>query len=475
MSTSPTAVSPAPVSVSAADLSILAAILAAPEPRVLRWVSSDGVANGKDETPPLAEPDDREPRHVLAIDPSGLGQVIDGFGGCFNERGWDSLHALDPARREEVLHDLFAPEGDGCRFTLARTPIGASDYAMDWYSLADTPDDYALAAFSLTRDRKYLLPFIHAALRHNPALQVWGSPWCPPAWMKRNARYDCLGGPAVCRIRTEPRVLETYARYFSHYVRAYRAEGVPIYAVHVQNEPAASQVFPSCEWSGEELLDFLKNHLIPLFLAERVGAEIWLGTINHGDARAYAGKVLADPYVRQHVTGVGYQWDGKHAVADTAALFPEQKLMQTESECGNGSNDKAAGLHTYGLLCHYLKRGANSYLYWNMVLDKGGYSTWSWAQNALVTVERAKGLATYNFEYHVLRHFSRFVQVGARRLLTLGKDEQALVFLNPDATVVVVAQNPRYTPLAFQFRLGAHMIRATLPPDSIHTFVLSTA
>jgi len=441
--------------------------------RVTRYVTSDGVTNWKDETPPTLGANDGEDRHVIDIDLSQQGQVIDGFGGCFNERGWESLDALPEATREQVLRDLFATDGDGCRFTLARTPIGASDYAMDWYSLADTPEDYELKDFSIQRDRKLLIPFIKAAQSHNPDLKIWASPWCPPTWMKINGRYDHKGGVEVCHIRQEAKVLEAYAHYFGLYIRAYAKEGIPVYAIHVQNEPASGQVFPSCEWSGEELLNFLKHYLIPYFDQEKIDAELWLGTINHGDVRAYAGKVLADAAVRARLTGIGYQWDGKHAIGDAAELYPDMKLMQTESECGNGSNDKAAGMYTFSLLAHYLKRGANSYIYWNMVLDKGGYSTWSWQQNALITVERKNRDVTYNFEYHVIRHFSRFVQVGARRLLTQGKDEHSVVFLNPDSSLVVVAQNPRYTPVLLKVRVGNKMFSISLPPETLHTFVLS--
>jgi glucosylceramidase len=438
-----------------------------------RWVSSDGLNhNWVGQAPPVLGPDDGETTHVIDVDPAALGQVIDGFGGCFNERGWESLSWLDEQRRDRVLTDLFSQEGDGCRFSLARTPIGASDYAMDWYSLADTPEDYELRDFSIARDRKYLIPFIKTALEKNPDLQIWASPWCPPAWMKQNGRYDFQGGAEICRIRQEPRVLAAYARYFALYLAAYRKEGIPVYAIHPQNEPASGQIFPSCEWTGEELLVFLRDYLIPLFLKENIKSEIWLGTINHGDVRAYASKVLADPFVRRHVTGLGYQWDGKHAIAHAAAEFPDMKLMQTESECGNGSNDKAAGLYTYGLICHYLKRGANSYFNWNMVLDPHGYSTWSWPQNSLITIDRKQDNVIYNFEYHVYRHITRFVQPGARRILTRGAHDHALAFLNPDGALTVVVLNPRYTPMNLKVRICGRMFHATLPPETLHTFSL---
>jgi len=174
-------------------------------------------------------------------------------------------------------------------------PIGASDYAMDWYSLNDHPGDLGMRSFSLVRDRQYLIPYIKAALSINPGLRIWGSPWCPPAWMKGNNHYTCQGQDNSSRLVWKPEILSAYAHYLSLYVQSYRREGIPIYAVHVQNEPHACQIFPSCLWSGEELRDFIRDYLAPCFRKDHLDAEIWLGTINHGDYRKYAGVVLSDP------------------------------------------------------------------------------------------------------------------------------------------------------------------------------------
>ena len=74
---------------------------------------------------------------------------------------------------------MFAP-GAGLNFTVCRMPIGASDYATNWYSLDDTPGDFELKQFNLDRDRTLLLPYIKAAMKYQPELKVWGSPWSPP-------------------------------------------------------------------------------------------------------------------------------------------------------------------------------------------------------------------------------------------------------------------------------------------------------
>ncbi|MCW3060245.1 MAG: glycosyl hydrolase, partial [Capsulimonas sp.] len=196
----------------------------------------------------------------ITIDPQTTYQTIDGFGGCFNETGWKALGALSELDRASVMQALFNPK-TGCRFTFGRMPIGASDFGLDWYSLDDTPNDYELKYFTNQRDKGNLIPYIHAAMKYAPKLQIWGSAWSPPAWLKNNNDYH--GGDNT--LKQDPQTLDTYARYLAKYVQAYRKAGVPVYAVHVQNEPASSQNFPSCEWTGELERLFIRDYLGPRF------------------------------------------------------------------------------------------------------------------------------------------------------------------------------------------------------------------
>lgn len=85
-----------------------------------------------------------------------------GFGGCFNEIGGAVLQKLSEEKRQKVIRLLYGQEG--CSFTMGRLPIGASDYALSWYSYDETDGDYDLNDFSIERDRKYLLPYLKSAL-----------------------------------------------------------------------------------------------------------------------------------------------------------------------------------------------------------------------------------------------------------------------------------------------------------------------
>jgi len=59
----------------------------------------------------------KEDSYDVVIDPARKYQRIDGFGGCFNEKGWAALSVLGPEKREEALKALFDPR-NGARLEL---------------------------------------------------------------------------------------------------------------------------------------------------------------------------------------------------------------------------------------------------------------------------------------------------------------------------------------------------------------------
>jgi glucosylceramidase len=393
-------------------------------------------------------------------------QTIEGFGGCFNELGWRALSALDSATRDSVLAALFG-SGDGCRFRMGRVPIGASDYALEWYSHDETDGDLAMERFSIEHDRSCLLPYIKAAMAHRPGLWLFASPWSPPTWMKTHKVFN------YGTVRWEPTVLDALALYFLKFVRAYRDEGIDVRQVHVQNEPGADQKFPSCLWTGGQMRQFIRDHLGPLFAREGLGCEIWLGTLNVEGYDEYVVSALSDEAARRYVAGVGLQWAGKTLAQRTHTAWPDLRIMQTENECGNGQNSWAYAHYVFTLLWHYLTNGAVAYCYWNMALPAGGRSTWGWRQNSMVSVDDERGRVTYNPEFFVMKHVSRFVEVGAVRLdLTGPWAGNALAFRNPDGSLVVVAANGLDEPRPLVFTDGHRTVGIQAEPLSFHTLVL---
>ena len=401
-------------------------------------------------------------------------QTVRGFGGCFNELGWEALQSLAPAKRTEVFRALF--HKSTCAYSYCRLPIGANDYALDWYSLNDTPGDYAMRHFSVARDRQRLIPYIREALRHQPDMTLFASPWCPPAWMKTKKVYNCGS------LEWTRKNLDAYALYFQKFVEAYAKEGIRIAQIHVQNEPNSNQKFPSCLWTGEMMRDFIRDHLGPRFERNRVPCEIWAGTlekgIEHGWETALIGTmnyarwthtILSDAKARRYIKGVGYQWDGKGAVPQTHAAWPDLPLVQTENECGNGDNSWNYALYVFNLMWHYFTNGAVAYVYWNMILPEGGESTWGWKQNSMMSVT-PKGAVRYNPEYHLMRHFAQFVRPGAVRLELSGMMAAfGLGFRNTDGSTAVVLANPLERQETVSVQCGAQAARVSMAPRSFST------
>ena len=414
-------------------------------------------------------------------------QTIEGFGACFNELGWTSLNSLGKADRESVLKELFAP-GVGGNFTICRMPVAANDFARDWYSYNETEGDFEMKNFSIANDLQTLVPFIKNAKQYNPALKIWASPWSPPSWMKWNKHYACAstgadiekkfqngldntkqGKEGTNQFIQKDEYFKAYALYFSKFIKAYRDQGVNITAVMPQNEFNSCQIFPSCTWTSAGLAKFIGSYLGPAMEKEKV--QIMFGTMERPNI-ALVDTIINDPLAGKYIKGIGFQWAGKKAIADAHQKYPNMLLYQSEQECGDGKNDWKYCSYAWTLMKHYLDNGANAYMYWNLSLDKDGFSRWGWRQNSLVSVDLLKKTYTYNFEYYLLKHVSHYVMPGARLLDTKGANANILAFVNPDKSIVLVVRNDEKVDKEVNLKIGGIAISPLLKADSFNTFVV---
>lgn len=365
-------------------------------------------------------------------------QTWRGFGGTFNEAGWDALSVLPQSEIDRAIALLFSPTA-GANLAWGRIPIGASDYAMDRYSLNDNAGDYEMTMFSIDRDREMLIPYIHAALAVKPDIKFWGSPWSPPPWMKDNDAFN--GG----NMKSDEQTLQAHALYFARFVEEYEAECIDIDHVQPQNEPGYTTNYPSCAWAGGLMGTFVGQHLAPTFAERGIEADIWFGTLSNDEVyQSHIGGLTGA--AADAVVGVGLQWNTMSHVGQLAGQG--YLVMQTEHKCGNyrfqpetynstiAPNDHAYGVESWGLIRDWLNAGVHIYSAWNMVLDTRGENLDGWLQNAPLVVDRQAQQLILTPTYYVFRHLSQFVDVGAVRLGTQGGD--ALAFRNPDGDVAVV-------------------------------------
>ena len=409
----------------------------------------------------------------VTVNEEAIAQIWEGFGGAFNERGWSYLTAA--GLEDEALLLLFGQ--DGCRFVSGRIPIGANDYAMDRYTLDETPGDYELEKFSIDRDRQLLIPYVKAALAVNPDIRLWACPWTPPTWMKTIEETAPLpspfdGGSMI----DDDAILSTYAHYLTEFVLEYAAEGITIEVVSPQNDPSYEQSYPSCQWTPTLYAKFIGAYLGPTLEAAGVSTKVMLGTLSQKPTDLeFAASVGNDADAREYIGVAGLQWSMLDVVPTLKPYMVDLPLWQTEHKCGNypwnpsGSppyqpsapNDHAYAVESWELIRDWIKSGVNAYYAWNMVLDatgKGLDTHRDWAQNALLVVDGSRLVKTPT--YYVFRHLSQFVAPLARVLESVGGD--ALAFENPDGSTATVVYN-RDTPRRFVVAVSGKKLAFDMP------------
>jgi glucosylceramidase len=384
----------------------------------------------------------------VTVNDTSVAQTWEGFGAAFNELGWKYLSMLDDAQKSQALNLLFS--ANGANFAWGRIPMGATDYAIDRYTCDETAGDTAMANFSIMRDQMNLIPYVKAAKAIKSDLHFWSSPWTPPTWMKDGPFNDTFpfdGG----KMKTDATSLKALADYFVKFVQAYGQEGINIEVVSPQNEPGYSGTYPTCGWAPATYADFVGKYLGPALGTAGLSTKIMLGTFNGGTGDTdIVSTVMGDATAKSFIKVIGYQWGMDTSVASAKAY--NLPIWQTEHKCGNypwmtynkdkAPNDQAYAVESWGLIRDWIKKGVTAYSAWNVVLDTIGVgidSSRVWPQDALLAVDTTAKTLVVTPAFYVFRHFSQFVQPGAKVVGTTGGD--AIAFKNPDGSVVAVAYN----------------------------------
>jgi glucosylceramidase len=403
----------------------------------------------------------------VTVNDASPAQDWQGFGGAFNEMGWNFLSTK--AMQDEAINLLFG--ANTANFSWGRIPMGATDYAMDRYTYAETANDTSLSSFSIARDKEKLIPYVKAAMAVKSDLHFWASPWTPPTWMKNPAAFD--GG----KMKSDEAILKVYAQYFVKFIQAYNQEGIKIEVVAPQNEPNFAQGYPSCLWDAATFTTFVGKHLGPALASENLSTTIMLGTMsNAADSAdfAIASAVMGDAAAKSYIKVIGAQWDVLLGVSKLKGY--NLPIWVSEHRCGNypwensgyppykpkAPNDFEYGKESWKHIKNAIKSGVTSYNAWNMVLDENGKGidkTRDWAQNALLVA--GNGKITPTPAYYVFRHFSQFANPGGKVVETKGGD--AIGFKNSDGSLVAVMYNSEGAKASYTVSIGGKMLQFPMP------------
>jgi glucosylceramidase len=422
---------------------------------------------------PLDEPDEDIP--TIIIDDKKTFQTIIGFGGAFTDASADDFSKLPKNAQEQFLKACFDPvEGNG--YTLCRTTIHSCDYAEDMYTYDDTAGDTELKDFTIAHDLKNRIPFIkRAQAAAKGKLQLYASPWSPPGWMKTNG--EMLHGGKL-----KPEYDQIWADYYVKYIKAYAAEGIPMWGLTVQNEALAIQVWESCIFSADEERDFVKNHLGPtLKKAGLSDVKLLIWDHNRGLIYERVQPAYDDPEASQYIWGAAFHWytgdhfDNVRVVHDA---FPDKHLLYTEGGIGG---TWPAALHLSKSVITDLNNWTEGWDVWNLILDQdngprhaGNVPGSGLHRSSIVNADTTTGEITYNPPHYILGQFSRFIRPGAKRIVCTSNSDDliATAALNSDGKIAVVVLNLTDRQTFMRVWLRGKFVKYQCPPNATITFIL---
>jgi glucosylceramidase len=422
---------------------------------------------------PLSQPDELTP--FVLVDSKKTFQTMEGIGGALTDSSAETYAKMPAATQKEILTAYFDEE-KGIGYSFCRTNIHSCDFSSDVYSYDDVAGDTELLNFSIEHDRKFRLPFIKAAMATGKTpFTLFASPWSPPAWMKTNG--EMLHGG---RLKQEYR--DAWASYYGRFVKAYEAEGVPIWGLSVQNEPMAVQSWQSCIFTGEEERDFVRDHLGPALERDNLSRlKLMIWDHNRGLLYARAKVVYDDPEASKYVWGACFHWyvgDHFDQVRQTYEAWPDKKLVFSEGcpELYNAErvNEWLWG-EKYGLsMLMDISNGTSAWTDWNILLDEqGGPNHVGNFCYAPIHADRKTGKLTYMNSFYYIGHFSKFVRPGDKRVSAVTDDDRLLAtaFVKPDGKVAVVVLNLSDDTVPFSFWIDGQTAKTTSPAHSIMTLV----
>jgi glucosylceramidase len=409
---------------------------------------------------------------VIDIDDAQTFQSMDGFGFALTGGSAQLLMHMDAAKRAAILHELFTNGKDAIGVSYLRVSIGSSDMNDHVFTYDDLPagqTDANLAKFMLDPDRADVIPVLKEILAVNPKIQILGSPWSAPSWMKTNE------SPKDGNLK--PEFYAVYAQYFVKYIQGMKAEDISISAITVQNEPLNGKNTPSLVMSAEEENTFIKQALGPALRKAGITTKIILYDHNC-DVPEYPLAILNDADARQYVDGSGFHlYGGKiEAMSKVHDAYPAKNLYFTEQMVIDRPGDTQLRIAppVERVLIGATRNWSRNVLLWNLAADpqngphtdNGGCPVCEGA----ITIDGNQ--IKRNVAFYVVAHASKFVPSGSTRIAsTLIDGLPNVAFKTPSGKTVLIVANNSLADHPFAIRFHGKTAAAALSAGSVATFI----
>ncbi|MGB5818710.1 MAG: glycoside hydrolase family 30 protein [Saonia sp.] len=416
---------------------------------------------------------------AIFVNPNKTFESFWGIGGAITDASAEVFAKLSKDKQEEFLRAYYSLD-NGIGYSIARTTIHSCDFSSGSYTYVSDKDK-SLSSFNIDHDKKYRIPMIKRAISTaGGKLPLYASPWSPPAFMKDNNNM-LKGGKLLSEY------FQSWALYYTKFIKAYEDENIPIWGITIQNEPMAVQRWESCIYTAEEERDFLKNHLGPVMEQEGLGdKKIVVWDHNRDLINDRANTIFEDPEAEKYAWGIGFHWyetwaGGKPMFDNLGRIkesYPTKNLLFTEGCVENFDSEKYQfwpNAERYGRsMINDFNKGTVGWTDWNILLDEtGGPNHVGNFCFAPVHADTKTGEIIYTPSYYYIGHFSKFIRPRAKRVSTASSRSHLLStsYHNEDGKMVTVVMNQSDEKITYRLYIEREAFEATILPHSIQSLV----
>ncbi|PPQ98667.1 hypothetical protein CVT26_013813 [Gymnopilus dilepis] len=332
-------------------------------------------------------------------------QPIAGFGASLTDSSaltLNNLKSKNSANYWSILGHMFSTSyaADAAGLSYIRVPIGASDFSANTYSLDDVSGDTSLSHFNINNIPSYVFSVLKDIQSINSAIKIHLCPWSPPAWMKDSGTMN--GG------NLQSQYTGVYANYLLKAVQGFQNQGLPVYAISIQNEPQNSNpTYPTCTMTptvmgqiGTSLRSLLNSNGLS-------GVQIIGYEHNWDDANAYPVTL----FIKAFVLICTRKMNSYSSAFSGVAFHCYAGSVSNQAQFHNAWPSKAQCTGTFGSDWWSDIKG----LMWNLALDGNGNPKLPGTNSCggpgcrpLVTVN-SDGSYSYNQEFYAMAQASKAI------------------------------------------------------------------
>jgi len=384
----------------------------------------------------------------VTVNPSQTYQSILGFGGAITEAASTTFSQLSSSLQNQIIEAYYGATGN--KYTVGRVPINSCDFSLSSYNFDNVSGDYTLKNFDtkVTHDTATLIPLIQRAVNATKArgdtLNLFGTPWSPPGWMKGNGQMDGSSSPGLIQ---NDQVFTSWALYFTYWLNAYASYGINFWGITIQNEPEYAANWEACVYNPTQERAFLSSYLGPQIKKTYPNLQVMIFDHNKGDSVTWANTIFGDSTASQYTQGIAVHWydgdqfDNLNTIHNS---FPNKFILPTEACNCPPSTDNWGYGESYGHdIMGDLNAWAVGWTDWNILLNQqGGPNHLNNYCDAPIMGNTNSQSIHFQPQYYYLGHFSRYAVPKSLRIgHTTNGALESVAFKTPSGQIVIIALN----------------------------------